>query len=392
MQVDLNEIENRIAAGLIRRQWTDDKTLMILNYTTKCSLERAWDEYTILTRGLILTAAGTVHARSFSKFWNVGELPGPTLEQLPVEIPVITRKLDGYLGVAYWHRGQVKIASRGSFTSEYAEWATHWLRNKITVMHGVQLLKRFDEAYSPVRGGDFTFNFEILHPKRIVCRRDWTGLILLAAIDNETGRAEAHQDLVDVWEKQVGLPVVEQFVARTIPECVALTKTIKGFDEEGYIAYFPIADVRTKLKGDDYCRIHRIATKLTRRRIWELMSSANLNAPESMAAAAVRVNEVRKAMPEEYSKWVLDTEVHLWTDYKAAFAVYESEARDWRLSYSILSRKDLAEKLQESVPGAWNLILALLDGTKYARVVKNNIWKSLRPEHEPAIIQDGEDE
>src|SRR3990167_801986 len=128
MRVDLNAIENRIDAGLIRRQWTDDKSLQILNYTTRCSLERAWDEYTTLTRGLILTADGRVHARSFDKFWNLGEAPGPRLEDLPAEAPVITRKLDGYLGVAYWHEGEVKIASRGSFNSEYALWATRRYR------------------------------------------------------------------------------------------------------------------------------------------------------------------------------------------------------------------------------------------------------------------------
>jgi hypothetical protein len=53
-----------------------------------------------------------------------------TISNLPNEIPKITEKLDGVLGILYPENNKVAISSRGSFTSEQAIWATGWMRQK----------------------------------------------------------------------------------------------------------------------------------------------------------------------------------------------------------------------------------------------------------------------
>lgn len=396
MIVDLNQIENRIDAGLIRRQWTSDRKLQILNYTTKCSIERAWDEYTTLTRGLILTADGRIHARSFKKFWNIGEAPGPSREELPAEIPEITRKLDGYLGIMYWHNGKVRIASRGSFESEYALWATDWLRNNMPQV----VLNAFDDEdnFFPVKD---TLNFEILHPKRIVVdNRRNLGLTLLAAIDTETGR-DVGRLYCEQWRELTGLPVVDWFV---IPEAeregvagigklLDAAQRIKGTEEEGWILYYPQADLRVKIKGDDYCKIHRIATKLTRRRIWELMSrfdqKSGYHAPESLTAACTRVQEIRVAMPQEYGTWIAKTATDIWFKYSGIAGAFQNDAATFKRKFDE-SRKDFVARLQKEFPGTWHLVLAIIDGKE--QKVREYAWWSIYPAHEPALLQDGEDE
>ena len=184
MKVNLDEIEKRIVAGLIRRQWTEDCSLMILNYTQKCNYDKAWDEYTVLTRGLILRPDGTIHSRSLKKFWNLNEPPGPSLETLPQEVPEITLKQDGYLGVSYWHDGEMKVASRGSFSSEYALWATEWLKSRIPSSVAAALTEKL------------TLVFEILYPHRRIVVDN--AMRIMLAVCGATG--EMKDELPNVGE------------------------------------------------------------------------------------------------------------------------------------------------------------------------------------------------
>ena len=54
-----------------------------------------------------------------------------------------------------------------------------------------------------------------------------------------------------------------------------------------------------------------------------------------------------------------------------------------------LTQKRVA-RLQSAFPTTWGGILALLDGKPDQ--LRQRIWHGMRPEHEPALLQDGEDE
>jgi len=71
---------------------------------------------------------GSVVANPFPKFFNLNEVAETREENLPLEIPLVTEKLDGVLGVLYFDNDQPCITSRGCFTSPYAVWATKWIR------------------------------------------------------------------------------------------------------------------------------------------------------------------------------------------------------------------------------------------------------------------------
>ena len=354
MKVDLAEIEKRIDSGLIRRQWTDDRKLMILNYTQRCSSERAWDEYTCLTRGLILREDGEIHARSFPKFWNLNEHPGPSLDSLPDENPVITTKMDGYLGLTYLHNGIVRVASRGSFTSEYAQWATDWLhRNNPTVIES--------------NGETYTFVFEILHPKRIVVDNSGRhGLVLLAAVHIETG-LEVDRTLLEAFGRIYRWPVVDVHPTTNMAEITNTAKVLKGVEQEGFVAHYPKSGVRVKVKGEDYCKIHRVVTNLTDLRIWEIMASGggNLN----------------------HGTDILDGIMTIAPDIGISARVCNLKAlfsRLWARAYMNAtgidrnaSRKDVVAYLQNRVPDAWHESLAIYD-EKFDNAAAM-IWKKLRP-------------
>ncbi len=69
--------------------------LEICNYTPKTQYDKLWDAYTLISRGLILDSEHNILSKPFSKFFNLNETPETTLSNLPVEVPLITEKLDG---------------------------------------------------------------------------------------------------------------------------------------------------------------------------------------------------------------------------------------------------------------------------------------------------------
>jgi len=163
--LDMKNLDRQIAEGMIvfRQHPTDG--LAILNYTAKAQYTpELWTETTDKCRGLIYEVeTNEISSRPFVKFWNYADSRHPETdpESFPKSIPTITRKMDGSLGIGYWSGGKLQIATRGSFESEQAKWATKWIATRQPPMH--------------MRG--FTFLFEIVYPEnQIVVRYDWSGL------------------------------------------------------------------------------------------------------------------------------------------------------------------------------------------------------------------------
>ena len=59
--------------GLLYKQVHPTLPLTIWNYTEKVQYESAWDEITLMCRGLVTDNEGNVVARPFKKFFNIEE-------------------------------------------------------------------------------------------------------------------------------------------------------------------------------------------------------------------------------------------------------------------------------------------------------------------------------
>ena len=119
MKINIEAFWDEVRAGNIRYQKHPEADLLIWNYTQVATFRNHWNENTLLARGLITTEDGTIHARSYRKFFNLNQAPGPSLSELPDETPVITRKEDGFLGISYWNPTTKTVRSLSS-------WPTHW--------------------------------------------------------------------------------------------------------------------------------------------------------------------------------------------------------------------------------------------------------------------------
>lgn len=127
-------IERELALGNIMFQVHPTFPLRIFNYTRTCQFERAWNEITLICRGLVVDDNYNVIARPIPKFFNWEELKDVEIESNKGIIPWgldydVFDKADGSLGILFHYEDTWMIASRGSFTSDQAKKANVMLNN-----------------------------------------------------------------------------------------------------------------------------------------------------------------------------------------------------------------------------------------------------------------------
>ena len=323
-----------IENGYITRRKHPDLPLYIYNYTAKAQYENVWNESTLTCRGLICDEGGHIYARPFRKFFNLEQV-----EQLPDEPFEVTEKMDGSLGIMYWHEGQPFIATRGSFDSDQAREANKMLRN----YH----IAGLDPAY--------TYLFEIIYPEnRIVVdygsRRE---LVLLAAVHTGSGLEMAHWALVD-WVKW---PHIVEYMPMGLDELRAYTATNK----EGFVLHF-MAGLRVKVKLAEYVRLHKLLTGITEKSIWRdyLMPGND-------------ITPLLDRVPDEFNVWLKSTVANMQNAYRLieqdatceyVKAIRQAGQTDRRAFAEIAKRSTVAP-----------ILFNMLDGKDYSR----HIWKMIEP-------------
>jgi RNA ligase len=118
MKIDLNILNDYIGRGLVVKQDHPTLPLSIYNYSRACQYDNAWDDVTIMCRGLVLDNEGNVVAKPFKKFWNIEEN-----YHIPTQDFIVQEKLDGSFILAFFYNGELIISSKGSFISDQAIWS-----------------------------------------------------------------------------------------------------------------------------------------------------------------------------------------------------------------------------------------------------------------------------
>jgi RNA ligase len=234
----LEKLEEKVMEGIVSKRKHPDFPLYIYNYTTKAThLYRRpyqWPSEVLEARGLILDEAGEIIARSFKKFFNYGEyLPH---ELPPIETARYAPKHDGSLILVFKYKDQTLFASRGSFTSDQAQWAREiYKEHPFTIVEGKTIL------------------CELIHPSnRIVCDYgDSKELRFLGSVNPENGWFK-----MDSESYRLNPPSMEYLITN-IPS-----------GEEGFVLQYP-SGLMVKIKAEEYVRQHRLIFGLNARRAWE---------------------------------------------------------------------------------------------------------------------------
>jgi hypothetical protein len=341
-----DQLEPYIQNGLISEvAHPEDANVRIYNYTQKCQFEQAWDDVTRQCRGLILNVStGQILARPFPKFFNYQEYVAKGWP-VPTGKMEVFEKLDGSLGILYALNGKSWIATRGSFTSDQALWATKW----------------FHEAVETDRAGVVdqtkTALFEIIYAaNRIVVNYNFSGLVHLGTIDIATGKT-----VPDMWPQPFRIPA---------PYDLDNLEKIATLDEpniEGFVIHFPDHDFRMKIKFPEYVRLHKLVTGVSEIAIWEHLRDGK------------GLDDLLEKVPDEFYQWVKSVQDRLTREF---FCIEEEAGIAADLAKNKPTRKEQALLITKTrYPG---IAFSMLDGKDY----KQGIWRLIRPRGQSAFKTD----
>lgn len=328
----------------VRENFHPTLDLRIINYTEKAQYDNEWNTVTAQCRGLIVNSAGTVVARPFDKFLNYGQNPNDKL--LMDQRVIATDKMDGSLGILWSYQGEQGIATRGSFASEQAVFATALWKAK----------------YGFPIAPDWTYLFEIIYPQnRIVLNYgDMSDLILLGVRDIEEGSVLLPEDVV-TWKG----PRTQTFPYKTLREALEAPQRPNA---EGLVLYFPDQNYRIKLKQADYVALHKIVTGLTKRRIWENMKEGKT------------LQDLCEIVPDEWHAWLRETYNEIrkqyWlinyivrSDYRQIVKALDKDFDSW-------TRKDFS---QLATSTAWTEYPGFMFGILDGKDISAKVWDLIRP-------------
>lgn len=336
--------QEMLAAKYIKEQThPHHPELVIANYTDACMWDQVWNDATMRCRGIIRNAeTNKILARPYSKFFNYEQEQAPVWN-LDTRLHV-TEKVDGSLGILYpTLTGDYAIATRGSFMSEQAAWATQHLH---------QTYPRFQPD------PEITYLFEIIYPENrvVVNYGDFRGLVLLGGVVTRTGDSIDAEALLPQWP---GFAVHIHHYEAPLQEILKLPPRTNA---EGFVLWNRQTDERVKIKYEDYKTLHRYLTNTTAKHVWEVLST-NQDPDEVFASA-----------PDEFHEWLRGVV----KDFREQFdAMYNAALHDYDQIQSTLPldapRKDFALAAQSSPHRP--LLFRLYDGAS----TDDLIWKLLKP-------------
>lgn len=299
--------------------------LLLLNYRPNVQYDNLWSYFELASRGLIIhNKTGEVVARPFNKFFNWGENGRLTTSR----ISRVSEKMDGSLGIHYRYNKKVLVATRGSFESEQALWATEC----INVRHNIKNI--------PI---GWTLLFEIIYPenKVVVDYEGWSGLVLLA-IRNRFTNSYMDQKIVSSVAEEFGFRLPNYFQFSNVKDVIKTAITLPANDE-GWVVDFEDGQ-RFKFKGEEYKKLHKVISGFN----FKLVLAHHQNNT---------LDQVKAAIPDEFHK-----EMDEWVDYiNTVIEITTESIEEVYKSAPKTTRKDYAVWVKENAPELSKYMFARLD-------------------------------
>lgn len=343
--------------GYVRSQEHPVHPYTIFNYTEKAQYQNLWNDVTKACRGLIWDRRlGEIVARPFPKFLNYSQHDPDDFEA--DELVEITDKIDGSLGIIFYNRysNVWEVATRGSFTSDQALWATDWLSTRQHLVTQTLVFKHRT-----------TLLAEIVYPSnRIVLDYGkYEGLIYLGSVDI-SGKIFSPNDGMWNGDKTKIIKVgtfneVHSLQNRENAEGVVVRFIHRGKSQPQQV----------KFKQDDYVALHRIVTGLSKKSIWEILSTG-----EDIAESLSKI-------PDELIPWAEDVVDDLNNQYDELFLKIEEDVqRVFDVVGENPSRKEFAieAKKYPTLP----YIFLYVDGN--FKKLQDKIWSDIEPRGDSRVF------
>ena len=343
MKIDLTKLEEQIALGNVNAQ-THPRfpELRILKYSKQAVYTQAWNEITLLCRGLAIDAEGNVVVNCMPKFGNHNDMIGmPVIERnknLPYTISV---KEDGSLiQIVKWN-SHLLITSSGSMDSPQVHMAARMLLNKY--------------PHYQFKDG-LTYILELIEPSnRIVLDYgDRESLVLLAIRNTETGE-ELPLDPSFECTETVNMSMEE--VLKELPRPDYCNK-------EGWVLKWSNGE-RVKFKLAKYCLLHQVISGVSSKWIWECLKD-RIDYRNSLID-----------VPDELMDWCDNERIKYQQSFSEVLLHVKTLCGEIKKATEV--RKEQAEIVFKNHKPYAKFIFGLLDG----KDISNIVWKSLEPKGGP---------
>jgi hypothetical protein len=220
---------------------------------TPSNMATKWTDDNARFRSCIVRKSDNfVVSQGFSKFTNFGEKPDfqPWDNSWKIEA---RHKLDGSLLIVSRYKGEWILRTRGTVDARQ-------LQNGYEIDLLVEKYKNFfndPERQIIAEKYGKTYLFEWVTPSNVIVLResDEPKLIFLGMIDNLTCLL-ATQDMID--SLYLGFDRPQRYKYNSIEECILDVAAWKG--KEGVVLYSPDGQTLKKIKADEYCELHKLAT------------------------------------------------------------------------------------------------------------------------------------
>lgn len=311
---DMRKLNEYVREGWVTTRNHPELPYLIYNYSKKTTYEQHWDDITETARGVIVNYdTGKVVARPLRKFYNWEEPRG----HHPHADTRVTAfdKLDGSLGILYPDPAQrfgYAVATRGSFVSDQAVWATKWLNDQ-------------DEFPWKLRGGlrhEFTPLVEIIYPdNRIVLDYgNRESLVYLGEVAIEKGEFTWFPE---DWNGEHAA-IIYDGPARN------LDLFARRDNAEGVVVYDWTARKHVKLKQQDYLELHKLVSGLNERSVYEALRHQD----------DTHWDDWIRKIPEEFQTWANGVAVKLVQEFVQSANVYARKLNEL-LDHFHISYEDL---------------------------------------------------
>jgi RNA ligase len=332
-------------------------------------------------RGVIVSqCSNEIVARPFEKFHNTPRFAAPSGIiygaigsdkhegfHMTAEEPVIWEKMDGFMCTLYTWEGVNYIASKGSFYSTHAKWATAQFRKK----WGTTM---------PFLPKGWTAVFEGICPdlRIVVNYGDRSELVLLAVINNETGEEYPPEQLKHFASAtNYETPVYNNL---TLEEARKISMSEEAGLEEGYVLTWyrsGTTPFRLKMKFIEYLRLHRLVTNVSPKHIWEVLSNGLTGEMDEY------INNSTPWFKKFAEKWIRALKgeyVRLATQATTRFSVIKETVRVkvGQRPYENMGEERKAWALEIMRPENKefsSILFAMLDGKNVVPI----IWKQVKP-------------
>ena len=260
----LQDFQSYLDQDNVSRFYSPCGRLIGFDYNKTVVFNRLWNDVTKTARGLVFErATGKPVGRSLDKFFNLHEAEVGGIEGLPDENFIELEKADGSMISAFWYEGEWIFMTRGSFISTQAAWAKQWATKNMK-------LDLLDKSQTHV--------LEAIYPQNriVVNYGDMEELKLIAVRDPVTGDYKSYEYMQKL-AAMVGCGIVKRYTSKDVNEIVEKCKTLT-MNEEGFVLRFD-SGFMVKIKGEEYCKVHRIISHVTPLAFWRAIDCSTFKVP-----------------------------------------------------------------------------------------------------------------